>query len=257
MGIRSIIAKSLAHSLPIKVNRVIGSLYGYVKRASKSYSLYGEDLVIGHYFHNIGVTKGVYVDVGAFHPKWISNTYLLSKENWKGVVVDLEEEKMKLFRYFRPNCKTICAAVAPFENQDDIEYYSFNRLLSEWDTISKDEAEMRRKKSKVNYKKIPIPTITINEVMSCAEEYAGQPVNYLNIDIEGMDEDILRSLDFDRYSVQYIQFENNIFCKGSKDVQKILLKNGYLHYATMGGTHTYVLADTLNLDVSDMEIVNV
>jgi len=119
---RSKIAKNVYHYLPIKLSRLIGSLYGFLKRPSKSFSLYGEDLLLNHYFHQISLTDGVYVDIGGFHPKWISNTFLLSKQNWKGVVVDLEEEKLKLFQYFRLNCKTICAAVAPENSKNNIEY---------------------------------------------------------------------------------------------------------------------------------------
>ena len=250
MGLRSKTAKIISLVLPIKAQRLIASFYGYIKPPSKSYSLYGEDVVIDHYFHKIGIKTGVYVDIGAFHPKWISNTYKLSKNKWKGIVVDLEEDKMKLFHYFRPNCKTICAAVVPDGSATSIEYYSFDRLLSEWDTVSYAEAEMRRKKSKTNYKKITIQTITINDIMLRAKEFTGQPVDYLNIDIEGMDEEIIKSLDFDINKVKCIQFENNYFFKGSRTVQNILSQAGYLHYATMGGTHTYVLSDTLNIDTS-------
>jgi len=250
MGIRSKLAKSISFFLPIKGQRIAGSLYGYLKRASKSYSLYGEDLVLGHFFDSIGVKKGVYVDIGAFHPKWISNTYLFSKKKWKGTVVDLEERKLKTFRYFRRNCLTICAALVPEKNIGNVEYYAFNRLLSEWDTISNEEAEMRREKSKTSYEKLTVLTITINEVMARTEEYTGSIVDYLNIDIEGMDEQILKSLDFDRYKVKCIQFENNIFFKGSRELQRILLQAGYVHYSSMGGTHTYVLANLLNEDIT-------
>lgn len=248
MGIRAEVAKKVTNFMPIKVNRLIGSLYGYLKGASKSYSLYGEDLVVSHYFHSIGISQGTYVDIGAFHPKWISNTYLLSKLNWKGVAVDLEEEKMKLFRCFRSNCEAICAAVVPGDSKDDVEYYSFNRFLSEWDTISYTEAKMRKNKSKISFKKITVSAITINDVLLRAEKFTGREVDYLNIDIEGVDEDILNTLDFGRHKVKCIQFENNIFFKGSLSVQKLLLEAGYVHYATMGGTHTYVIADSLNLD---------
>lgn len=188
MGLRSSIAKKISLFLPVGVQRFIGNLYGYIKSPSKSYSLYGEDLVVFHFFHNVGVKNGVYVDIGAFHPKWISNTHLLSKNKWKGIVVDLEEEKLKLFRFFRNDCKALCAAVVPDNNIESVEYYSFNRLLSEWDTISHSEAEMRREKSNVNYIKKSVSALTINKVMSDAQKFTGHSVDYLNIDIEGMDE---------------------------------------------------------------------
>ena len=234
--------------MSIKIQRAIGSIYGFVKLSSKSYSLYGEDLVINHLFHNIGIKIGVYVDIGAFHPKWISNTYLLSKKGWKGIAVDLEPEKLKLFDYSRSNCKTICAAVVPRKNNDEIEYFAFNRLFSEWDTISYDEAEMRKNKSHFDYKKIKIPTITINEVLSEAILFANQDVDYLNIDVEGIDDEIITTIDFKKFKLKCLQFENNKFFKGSKNTQNILLNAGFVHYASMGGTHTYVASNLLKIE---------
>lgn len=248
MSFNARLAKLIVRFFPKLAQRLIGSFYGYLKLPQLSYSLYGEDIVIYHFFKNIGLKNGVYVDIGAFHPKWISNTHLLSKKRWKGVVVDLEEYKLKPFKYFRSNCKTICAAVHPNAEIEFIDYYAFDRLLSEWDTTSKMEAEMRQKKSSVNYKRIKVQTITINEILRTTKKFTGGNCDYLNIDIEGMDESIIENIDFKVNKIKCIQFENNFFFAGTKKVQSVLSKNGYIHYASMGGTHTYVLANLLNFE---------
>ena len=92
--IKSIIPKKL-----LKKYREIRGLYfnGFV---IKSYSQEGEDLILKRIF---GEKKnGFYVDVGAFHPFWISNTNIFYKNGWNGVNIDAMPSSMALFDKFRP-----------------------------------------------------------------------------------------------------------------------------------------------------------
>ena len=54
-----------------------------------------EDLNILNFFKN--KRDGFYVDVGCFHPKKHSNTYFLYKRGWRGVNIDMEEEKIDVW----------------------------------------------------------------------------------------------------------------------------------------------------------------
>ena len=60
----------------------------------------GEDLFILKYFKK--VDKGFYVDVGAYHPFFWNNTYLLYKKDWSGINVDANSLSTKLFNLARP-----------------------------------------------------------------------------------------------------------------------------------------------------------
>ena len=71
-----------------------GIIYG-------SYSQNGEDIYILKYFNN--KKKGFYVDIGAYHPKRFSNTYLLNKNNWSGVNIEANPNLIKKFLKDRPN----------------------------------------------------------------------------------------------------------------------------------------------------------
>ena len=55
------------------------------------FSQYGEDLLVDVMLSH--VERGCYVDVGAFHPIHFSNTHLLYRRGWRGVNIDLDEEK--------------------------------------------------------------------------------------------------------------------------------------------------------------------
>ena len=49
-----------------------------------SYSQSGEDLVLIKYLKYKKINNGKYLDIGAFHPRWVSNTHILHKKNFSG-----------------------------------------------------------------------------------------------------------------------------------------------------------------------------
>ena len=66
----------------------------------KSYSeSFGEDLFVLYFFKNI--TKGFYVDIGCNLPKSRSLTYLLYKNNWNGIKVDISKRSIDLNKIIR------------------------------------------------------------------------------------------------------------------------------------------------------------
>ena len=67
-----------------------------------SYSgCFGEDLFVKNYFSE--KKKGIYVDIGCNQPKLNSLTFLLYKEGWNGINVDISERCIKLYNFFRKN----------------------------------------------------------------------------------------------------------------------------------------------------------
>ena len=70
----------------------------FVKK--KSYSMNGEDLFINNYFKD---KIGFYVDVGAYHPLELSNTYLLYKRGWSGINIDINSLSIDYFNFLRPD----------------------------------------------------------------------------------------------------------------------------------------------------------
>jgi len=84
--------------LQIVPKKYIGLLDYFVFRPTKSYSQHGEDITVLRYFNYHGPAKGVYLDIGCFHPRHDSNTYLLYKRGWRGINVDAEQYKIDVFR---------------------------------------------------------------------------------------------------------------------------------------------------------------
>ena len=94
-----------------------------------SYAQDGEDIFIFKYFKYLKVVKGTYLDIGAFHPLWLSKTHLLHKMGWYGYAVDVSDEKLRWFRFLRgARCKTIKAIISEKKNKT-LNLYSFNNNI--------------------------------------------------------------------------------------------------------------------------------
>lgn len=229
----------LVRLLPAIAYRMLGCLYGFLIPPKKSFSQYGEDLIIESYFHSINLNRGTYVDVGAFHPRWLSNSYLLAQAGWSGTVVDLDEHKIKLFTQLRSHCTGIVAAVFPSGGRSEETVYKFARLWSEIDTLSLSDAQRYSKETGIPFHTSQVKTIHLNDVLKQATESYGT-VRFLNIDIEGLDEAILREMDLVRFPVDLICFENNHVLGGSSEVRGFLESHQYTHLFSTGGSHGYV-----------------
>src|ERR1700690_3428270 len=90
--------------------------------SQKSYSQEGEDLLLDRFVAHI--PSGFYVDVGAHHPKRVSNTYLLKCKGWHGLNIDANPGSMRLFKQIRPRDINVEAAVS--STPQELTYYSFN-----------------------------------------------------------------------------------------------------------------------------------
>ena len=75
----------------------------------KQYSQWGEDLYINSFFKN--KNKGIYLDIGCFHPVMYSNTCLLYKKGWRGINIDINKTSIDLFNILRPKDINICACL--------------------------------------------------------------------------------------------------------------------------------------------------
>ena len=216
-------------------NFLVTGIYGFLKLPYFSYSQHGEDLVLESFFPPGYVGK--YIDVGAFHPVWISNTYKLHRKGWVGVVIDLELEKLKFFEMLRGSrIKSICAAVVEGDGEGIAVFNKFRNNLG-WsmvDTLSSRHAirASRKLSSKASVKEVR--TLGINKLLQ-----QESPVDLLDLDIEGMDENVVLSIDFTSCSIGVLIFESNYVFGGDFSVRHKLESSGFFHLATMGPSVIY------------------
>lgn len=193
-----LIRKFVLFLIPEKLKRFLS--HEYVKKTESkkkftnlSYSQEGEDLLIKRFLNN--KEKGFYIDIGAHHPTRFSNTFSFYEKGWSGINVDPLPGIMDKFNTQRPNDINIEAGVS-IEEQELI-YYMFNEPAL--NTFSKEEAQ--KKDGLSIYKIIEQRKIRTYPLSSILDKYikSGTLIDFMTIDVEGLDLDVLKSNDWEKY----------------------------------------------------------
>jgi len=166
----------------------------------KTYSMNGEDIVINNFFKN--QNKGFFVDIGCYHPTRINNTYLLYKKGWRGINVDLSDFAIDLFNFIRPKDENICTGIS---KRKEIKTLYFQKEYSPLNTLDHKEA-LKRFQGRIKERKIECNNI--NSILE-RSRFKNNNIDFLNIDTEGLDYEILISLDFNIYFPKLICIENS------------------------------------------------
>ncbi|MDA9177515.1 FkbM family methyltransferase [Candidatus Pelagibacter sp.] len=171
----------------------------YEKYSKKSYSISSVDLIIGRLFSN--KSKGIYIDVGCNHPIKYNNTYLLHKKGWSGINIDLDKKSIHEFNKMRKNDYNVQELVGSVDNEEkDIYYYHERSAIN---TISKVLADKRLTKPKEIIKK---KTKSLNTIIKNSP-YANKKINFMSIDIENYEYEVLKNFNFEKYDIDLIVTE--------------------------------------------------
>mgnify|MGYP002010420141 CR=1 FL=1 len=163
----------------------------------KTYSMNGEDIFINNYFKK---KTGFYVDVGAYHPLELNNTYLLYKKGWNGINIDINSLSIDYFNYLRPDDININIAIS---NKKTTKTIYYQKSKSPLNTLKLKQA---KKIFLGNFKKKKIKTEILTTIIN-KTKFSGKKISFLNIDTEGNDFEILKSLDFIKYKPKLICVE--------------------------------------------------
>lgn len=206
--------KTLKSILPkIIIEKLIDIKNNYFDSyALKSYSQEGEDMILRRLFEK--QKTGFYVDVGAHHPKRFSNTYFFYKKGWNGINIDAMPNSMKLFNKIRPRDINIEKPVS--DKKQVLTYYAFNEPAL--NGFSKELSLERDGKGNyfVKFTK-DIETSTLEEILE-NNLPKNQAIDFLSIDVEGLDFMVLKSNNFEKYRPKVILIE--ILGSSLNDIEK-------------------------------------
>lgn len=187
--------KNIIHKMKVLKNNIFK---GY---ANVHYSSQGEDIILQNIF--IGKKNGFYVDIGAYHPFEYSNTYLLYKRGWHGINIDANYEAIEKIRKKRKRDISIHAVVS--DKIQDVKYYLYKTPA--YNTICEN---IVIKLEKMHSKKpIAITNIKTKKLVDILDTYLapGISIDYMNIDVEGNDMNVLQSNDWLRFNPEVISVE--------------------------------------------------
>ena len=216
-----------------KTNHLIKKLFLYYNIYIRNFkfffksSQFGEDKKIIKLLKKI--KKGTYLDVGCFHPTRQNNTYLLYKMGWSGMNIDLNPLTIDLFNIARPKDINVCAAISKKKGTQNL---FFDHELSTLNTININHTLFLKKAfGNIKLKKKKIKTTTLNSILI---KNNIKTVDFMNIDIEGNELDVLKTLNFKKIDIKVICIEIVNYNDYSKSIQiskneifKILKKNNY------------------------------
>ncbi len=168
------------------------------------FSHYGEDVVLHYIFKN--QSKGIYLDIGCYHPSLFSNTKKLYDRGWKGVNIDANSDTIALFNKARP--RDINVNIGVSGSQGQLEYFKFLDIDEagggSGNSFSIDVRKKYEKQGLVaNVSKVDTDTLVNIYNKYLPNEY----VDFLNIDVEGLDLTVLESNDWDVFRPRVIAIE--------------------------------------------------
>ena len=160
--------------------------------------MFGEDKFITNYFKK--KTNGFYIDVGCYHPLDGNNTHLLYKKGWSGINIDINFYSISLFNFLRKKDTNIHSGIS--HKKDSLIMY-YRKEINMLNTLDSKIAKIRFKNG---YKKKKVSVNTLNFFIK--KNYKKlKKIDFLNIDVEGSERSVLRSLDFNHYKPQLICIE--------------------------------------------------
>jgi hypothetical protein len=177
------------------------------KKISKSQIF--QDLFV--YFFSNFKKKGTFIEIGGGNGVNLSNTYILEKKfKWKGVICEPDIRlhtniltKRKCFLERRP--------VSNFFNKNI--YFYFKGLYNSYASYSYSSSAKKLKSTSLN---------------NLIKKYKlGKNIDYISIDTEGNELDIIKSFDFNKYNVKIFTIEHNFKRNKRENIYKILIKNNY------------------------------
>ncbi|MDA7436132.1 FkbM family methyltransferase [Synechococcus sp. AH-601-B19] len=166
------------------------------------YSQYGQDSLIGDILFR--GKPGFFVDVGARCGRKISNTYYLeNKLSWEGILVEPHPE---LFSQCKSNRKSITYNYAVSDVNGELDFVCYNQE-PKGNSGLLNTFRNPNILSSISHKIITVKTQTLSDILEDAD--APMHIDYLDIDVEGHELNVLKSIDFKRYSFSYIGCETD------------------------------------------------
>jgi FkbM family methyltransferase len=177
-----------------------------------------------------GYSNGFFMDVGAHDGVSLNNTlYFEKNNNWTGINVEPIQNVYDSLVVNRPNCINLNCAVC---NNDGVADFISNSGYTEMLSGLKSEYDYRhinRLHNEVNSYggNTEIIQVDTQKIETICDKYNIKHINYLSIDVEGAEFEVIKSINFDKLFIDIIEFENN-YNDVSKPIISYLESKNYI-----------------------------
>ena len=179
-----------------------------------------------------GQERGFYIDVGAGHPVADNVSLWFYERGWSGLVAEPIAELADLYKKIRPRDTLYQGLIG--RSVGEVAFFHVNRLHG-FSTTIELHADVA-KEFGADYQRLTLPMLTLEKL---CDQYQVQQIDFLKIDVEGAESDVLAGNDFNRFRPKVIVAEAVTPGKGEpawEAYEPLLLATGY----------KFRLFDTLN-----------
>ena len=210
--------------------RVYQKLFGIPYNIS--YAQTGEDIIIDFLIGAKKIKDFTYLDIGANHPVKFNNTYKFYEAGYTGVCIEPDPYVYAVLSKKRP--KDICLNIGiagKAAGNADLYIMNYPGL----NTFSKEEAEAHEKNKHGKIKEIiQVPLKTVEQVID--EHFSGRSPVFVNLDVEGLDEEILKSFPFHTYKpaifcIETVHYTEDASSDKRTEIFELMHAQGYRAFA--------------------------
>lgn len=210
----------------------------------ESYSQCGEDKIIEFLLSymgekNIGIS---YLDIGCNDYKNLSNSYALYKKGIRGVLIDANPVYLDEIKMYRPEDIVLNCGIGA-KNSEKMKFYILNTPgLDSFDLESIKEAQRQTPWIEI-VDEVEVPVYTLDEIY---EKYFASVPTIVSLDVEGLEMDILKSTNFEKYRpyifiIETIEYREKISVTNKRnDIIDFMQKNDYVEYAFTGVNSIFI-----------------
>ena len=175
-----------------------------------------------------GFKNGVFVDVGAHDGVLINNTlYFENTNNWTGINIEPIKKVYDMLVINRPNSINLNCAVCNYDGETDfICNAGYTEMLSGIkDNYDQRHFERLKRENDIKGSTTEIIKVNTKKLETIFKENNISHVNYLSIDVEGAEFEVIKSIDFDKVFIDVIGFENNYEDKSHPIIEYLVNRN--------------------------------
>ncbi len=215
-----------------QIRKTLLPVYSHIPRIHWSQS--GEDVILGELLPE---ASGMYVDVGAAHPRLGSNTYFLYRRGWRGILIEPNPRRAQELRRARPRDRIIQAAAGAESGDVEITIFQSDYLSS----INPKTVAERAGGGEAIDQVLIVPLVRLADVDPSATP--DEP-SLLTVDCEGADLAVLEGNNWDAFSPRVVCVEeSSTTLDEPSPIRRLLKEQGYRLRAHTGLSAIYVHRD--------------
>lgn len=207
-----------------------------------SYSQNHEDVLLNRVFKD--KIQGFYIDIVALHPTADSVTKAFYDRGWTGINIEPIKELHSIFIKDRP--KDINLNIAISNTESNLDFFEVLGQPGN-STLNKDIAYKIAQETGLDVVQYAIPVKTL---ASICQEYVNQKIDFLKIDVEGLEEEVILGGNWELFRPTILLIETtlpntNIRCENN--ILEILKQKGYQHVFFDGINDYYIAEESKDL----------